>query len=246
MNKIKTIIIDDEELARSIVREYLNEHPDIEIIAECANGFEAVKAITETNPDLIFLDIQMPKINGFEVLELLSEPPNTIFITAYDQYALQAFEVHAVDYLLKPINKDRFDEALHRAKTKIDQNKKDKISPLVSESHKKQYPIERILVKDGTNVHVISTNNIDYIEAKDDYISICANGKSHLKHYRISTLEKELDSSQFVRTHRSYIVNIDRISKIELYAKDSRIAILKDGTRVPISRMNYEKIRSLL
>lgn len=246
MKKLKTIIIDDEDLARGIVREYLDDQPDVKIAAECSNGFEAVKAITELKPDLIFLDIQMPKVNGFEVLELLPEPPTVIFITAYDQYALRAFDVHAVDYLLKPFSKERFDEALKRARSKIGKITKENIKPLIEEAHIKQKPIERILVKDGANVHVIQVHTIDYIEAKDDYISINAKGKSHLKHYRLSTLEKELDRSQFVRTHRSYIVNIDRISKIELYAKDSRIAILKDGTRVPISRGNYERIREML
>ncbi len=246
MNKIRTIIIDDEELARSIIREHLDEYPEVEIAAECANGFEAVKAISEFKPELIFLDIQMPKINGFEVLELLPEPPNVIFITAYDQYALQAFDVHAVDYLLKPISKERFDEALQRAKVKIERNTKDDITPVVTAAHKKQQPIGRVLVKDGANVHVIRTNDIDYIEAKDDYIAVNAKGKSHLKHYRLSDLEEELDPAQFVRTHRSYIVNIDRVSKIELYAKDSRIAILKDRTRIPISRANYKKIQEML
>lgn len=246
MKILKTIIIDDEALARGIVREYLDDHRDINIIAECTNGFEAVKSITELNPDLIFLDIQMPKINGFEMLELLPDPPTVIFITAYDQYALKAFDVHAVDYLLKPFSKERFDEALKRARSKINKGTKENIKPIVEDVHTKHRPIERILVKDGANVHVIQSNSIDYIEAKDDYIAINANRKSYLKHYRISTLENELDPSQFVRTHRSYMVNIDRISKIELYAKDSRIAILKDGTRVPISRANYEKIRELL
>lgn len=246
MNTLKTIIIDDEDLARGIVREYLEDHPDIEIVAECANGFEAVKSITELNPDLIFLDIQMPKISGFEMLELLADPPAVIFVTAYDQYALKAFEVHAVDYLLKPFGKERFDEALQRARTDIGKDKKKDIKTFIEEAHTKQRPTERILVKDGPHIHVIQTDTIDYIEAKDDYISINVKGKSHLKQYRLSTLEHELDPSQFVRTHRSYIVNIDRISKIELYAKDSRIAILKDGTRVPISRANYEKIRELL
>ncbi len=246
MNTLKTIIIDDEDLARGIVREYLEDHPDIEIVAECANGFEAVKSITELNPDLIFLDIQMPKISGFEMLELLADPPAVIFVTAYDQYALKAFEVHAVDYLLKPFGKERFDEALQRARTDIGKDKKKDIKTFIEEAQTKQRPTERILVKDGPHIHVIQTDTIDYIEAKDDYISIKTKGKSHLKQYRLSTLEHELDPSQFVRTHRSYIVNIDRISKIELYAKDSRIAILKDGTRVPISRANYEKIRELL
>lgn len=246
MNTLKTIIIDDEELARGIVREYLEDHPDIEIVAECANGFEAVKSITELNPDLIFLDIQMPKISGFEVLELLADPPAVIFVTAYDQYALKAFDVHAIDYLLKPFSKERFEEALKRAHANIGRDKKKDLKPFIEKAHTKQRPIERILVKDGSNVYVIQVGDIDYIEAKDDYISINIKGKSHLKQYRLSTLEDELDPSQFVRTHRSYIVNIDRISKIELYAKDSRIAILKDGTRVPISRANYEKIRELL
>lgn len=246
MQKLRTIIIDDEDLARNIVREYLENHRDIEIVDECGNGFEAVKSITELQPDFILLDIQMPKINGFELLELLQDPPTVIFITAHDQYALQAFEVHATDYLLKPFSKDRFDEAINRVRLKIDQNIKDDVKPVLADAFKNQRPIERILVKDGTNVYVIQTSKIDYIEAKDDYIAINTGGKSYLKHYRLSDIETELDRSQFIRTHRSYIVNVERISKIELYAKNSRIAILKDGTRVPISRANYDKIRAML
>jgi two-component system, LytTR family, response regulator len=246
MKTLQAIIIDDEDLARGIVREYLEDHADVVIAAECPNGFEAIKAIGERKPDLVFLDIQMPKINGFEVLELLDDPPAVIFITAYDQYALQAFEVHAVDYLLKPFSKNRFDEALERARTNLKMNVRTDIAPVVAEAHNRQRPIERVLVRQGSHVHVIQTGSIDYIEAKDDYISIYAAGKSHLKQYRLTDLEHELDPSQFVRTHRSYIVNLDRISKIELYAKDSRIAVLRDGTKIPISRSRYEKLKTLL
>jgi two-component system, LytTR family, response regulator len=246
MKKVRTIIIDDEELARGIVREYLTDHTDLEILAECANGFEAVKAISELHPDLIFLDIQMPKIDGFEVLELLSEPPEVIFITAYDQYALRAFEVHAVDYLLKPFSKERFDQAIARVRSKRSEGRLGSIEALLRESKKLKQSSDRILVKDGSNVHVIPFESIDYIEAKDDYIAINTAGKTYLKQYRLSNLETEIDAARFVRIHRSYILNIDRIARIELYAKDSRIAVLRNGVKLPVSRSGYAKLKELL
>jgi two-component system, LytTR family, response regulator len=246
MKTVRTIIIDDEQLARNIVREYLDDHPEIEVLAECSNGFEAVKAISELQPDLVFLDIQMPKIDGFEVLELLSERPEVIFITAYDQYALKAFEVHAVDYLLKPFSKERFDEAVAKVQKRRDEKPVGKVEALLRESKKLKQSSDRILVKDGANVHVIPFESIDYIEAKDDYVSINTAGKSYLKQYRLSNLESEIDGARFVRIHRSYILNIDRIARIELYAKDSRIVVLRNGVKLPVSRSGYLKLRELL
>lgn len=243
---IRILIIDDEELARKIVREHLTPHRDIEIAAECTNGFEAVKAITELKPDLLFLDIQMPKLNGFEVLELIEQPIAVIFVTAYDQYALKAFEVHAVDYLLKPFSKERFEEALSRAREKLSLRKPFPLAEVIANAHPKESPLERVLVREGSKVHVISVEKIDYIQAQDDYVAICSDGKSYLKQQRLSELEEALDGRRFVRIHRSYILNVERLVKIETYAKDSRLAILKDGTKLQVSRSGYEKLKGLL
>ncbi|MDD8018762.1 MAG: response regulator [Bacteroidota bacterium] len=246
MKKITAIIIDDEELARSLVREYLSAHDNISIVAECANGFEAVKEISERHPDVIFLDIQMPKLSGFEVLELLENQPAVIFVTAFDQYALKAFEVHAVDYLLKPFSKERFDEALRLALQRLDNNQPVNVAELTAAVQPKDQPLERVLVKEGNKVHVIPVEKIDYIEAQDDYVAFHVDGKSYLKMQRLSTLEFLLDKRRFVRIHRSYILHLDRLAKIELYAKDSRTAILKDGTKLPVSRSGYDTLKELL
>jgi len=243
---IRAAIVDDEELARGLVREYLAAHREVEIVAECANGFEAVKAVTELSPDLLFLDIQMPKLNGFEVLEVLDEHPAVIFVTAYDEYALKAFEVHAVDYLLKPFSKERFAEALLRAKERIGKKERPDLSRLAAEAQPGKRPLDRLLIREGSRVHVIPVGKIDYIEALDDYFSVKTEGKKLLKQGTLSTLEKELDPKRFLRIHRSIILNIDRLSKIEPYAKESRVAILNDGTRLQVSRAGYARLRDLL
>lgn len=244
--KTTAIIVDDEELARGLLKEYLSDHPDVEIIAECSNGFDAVKAVTERKPDILFLDIQMPKLDGFEVIELLDEPPAVVFVTAYDQYALKAFDVHAVDYVLKPFSKERLSEALDHAIAKVQSHKKMNYVDVVHEAKPKGQLLERILIKEGSKVHVFPTEKIDYIEAQDDYAAFKVEGKSHLKLQRLSNLEESLDPKRFVRIHRSYILNIDRLAKLELYAKDSRTAILKDGTQLPVSRTGYDKLKALL
>jgi len=244
--KIAAVIVDDEELARAILREYLAAHPDIEIVAECANGFEAVKAVSELAPDLLFLDIQMPKLNGFEVLELVGPGPAVIFITAYDQYALRAFEVHAVDYLLKPFTPERLTEALERVRQRMERNEASPVPALVKQARASGKPVERVLVKDGSRVHVIPVEKIDYIEAQDDYVGIKAGGKEYLKQDRMAELESLLPPERFIRIHRSYILNIDRLMRLEPYAKDSRVAILADGTQLPVSRAGYAKLKPLL
>jgi two-component system LytT family response regulator len=246
MKPDRAIIVDDEELARSIIREYLAEHPEIEIVAECSNGFEAVKAVTELKPDLLFLDVQMPKLNGFEVLELVESDFVVIFITAYEQYAVKAFEVHAVDYLLKPFSKERFDEALGRAMEKLDRREFPPPQEILNAARPQGETIERVLVRDGSRVFVIPAEKIDYIEAQDDYIAIRSEGKTHLKKQRLSDLQALLDPARFVRVHRSTILNIDRLARLELYTKDSRMAILKDGTQLPVSRSGYEKLKEML
>jgi len=246
MEKLRTVVVDDEDLARSVVREYLSSHEDVEIVADCSNGFEAVKAITELKPDLLFLDVQMPKLDGFEVLELVDQPPAVIFVTAYDQYAVKAFEVHAVDYLLKPFGKERFDEALAHARQKIARRESAPLTDVVNAARPKDLPLDRLLVRDGSKVHVIAVEKLDYVEAQDDYVALNSGGKAHLKQQRLSDLEGQLDPKRFVRIHRSYILNVDRLARIELYAKDSRMAILKDGTKLPVSRAGYEKLKKLM
>ena len=228
---VRALIIDDEELARASIRDHLAGHPEIDIVAECANGFEAVKAIAELRPQLLFLDVQMPKLNGFEVLELAGGQLAVIFVTAHDQYAIKAFEVHAVDYLLKPFSVERFDEALARALGQMARKDFSPVAKLVETTRSRSLPLERLLIRDGSDVFVIPVGAIDYLEAQDDYVSVSSGGKRHLKQQRLSELESLLDAKRFVRIHRSYILNIDRLSKLELYAKDSRIAILKDGSR---------------
>jgi two-component system LytT family response regulator len=243
--RIGTIIVDDEELARKLLREYLTSSRDVEILAECANGFEAVKAISEYKPQLVFLDVQMPKLDGFEVLELIDRDVAVIFVTAFDQYAMKAFDAHAVDYLLKPFSQERFEKALERARQRLGE----KMPPAPELVHAARPPdqhAERIVVKDGTRVHIIPVDKLDYAEAQDDYVALHSQGKSFLKQQTISGLEAALDPQRFVRIHRSIIVNLERVAKIEPYAKDSRIAVLSDGTQLQVSRAGYDRLKTLL
>jgi two-component system, LytTR family, response regulator len=241
---MRTLIVDDEHLARALLREYLAAHPDVEIVGECANGFEAVKAIAEHDPDLVFLDIQMPKLDGFEVVELAGAKPHYIFATAYDGFALRAFEVHALDYLLKPFSRERLAEAVNQARLRSPQPAR--IEAVVKDAQARQQPLERILIRDGARVHVVAASTIDHIEAQDDYVRIAAGGKNYLKHQRLSELEAQLDGAVFVRIHRSYIVNIGAIERIEPVSKNNHCAVLKDGVKLPISRSSYQKVRELL
>ncbi|HTM24561.1 MAG TPA: LytTR family DNA-binding domain-containing protein [Vicinamibacterales bacterium] len=243
---LRLIVVDDEPLARSVVREYAAADPTLDIVADCANGFEAVKAVAEQKPDLVLLDVQMPKLDGFEVLELLGRDQPVIFITAYDQYALRAFEVHAVDYLLKPFSAERFQEAIGRARERLRAKAAIPVDDLVRDAKPKSGPAERVLIRDGANVHVLPVDAIDYVEAQDDYVAFKAAGKQYLKDQTLSAVETALDPARFVRIHRSFILNIDRISKVELYAKDSRVAILRDGSRLPVSRAGYARLSELL
>jgi two-component system, LytTR family, response regulator len=243
--KVRAIIVDDEELARLALRELLKSHAEVETIAECANGFEAVKAVVEHKPDLIFLDVQMPKLTGFDVLELIDREIAVIFVTAYDQYAMRAFEVHAVDYLLKPVGRERFDQALQRAISHLPQ-KLPPVEELAAAARPPQSFLERIVVKDGSRVNLIPIAKLDYVEAQDDYVALASQGRKHLKQQTIASLEAGLDPARFVRIHRSYIVNFERVARIEPYGKDSRLAILGDGTRLPVSRAGYARLKSLM
>ena len=243
---LRVAIVDDEELARRILRELLARHPDVEIVAECANGFEAVKAAAELTPDLLLLDIQMPKLDGFDVLELVGTEIPVIFVTAYDSYAIRAFEVHAVDYLLKPFGAERLAEALGRARDRIRSRERPPVRDLLAAARADRAPLERVLIRDRADVHVIPVHKIDYVESQDDYVAVKTGGHSYLKEQTLAELEALLDPRAFVRIHRRYVLNLERLAKIELAVTDSRIAILTDGTELPISRAGYARLRELL
>ena len=244
--KWKAMIVDDEELARQLLREMLASHLEIEIVAECANGMEAVKSAAELSPDLLFLDVQMPKLTGFDVLELVDASKlAVIFVTAYDQYAMKAFEVHALDYLLKPFSRDRFESALEHAKSQRPEKRAEPASLAASARPAGQF-LERIVVKDGTKVTLIPVKKLDYAEALDDYVSLASEGKKQLKQQTISGLEAALDPALFVRIHRSYLVNIERVVRIEPYAKDSKVAVLSNGVKLPVSRAGFARLKKLL
>ena len=238
---LRAVIVDDEELARAMLSEMLRQHPDIEIAAECANGFDAVKAIGETAPDLIFLDVQMPKLDGFEVLELIDPGPAVIFVTAYDQYAMRAFDAQAADYLLKPFSAERFERALERARSLLKERPWLSATRLAAAARGPGRP-QRIVVRDGPKIHVIPIDRLDYVEAQDDYAALHSGGASYLKQQPIGEIEAMLDPARFVRIHRSAIVNLERVARIEPYGKDSRIAILSDGARLPISKSGYARL----
>lgn len=248
---IKTILVDDEPLARVITREYLQSYSDIEIVAECNDGFEGVKAITQHKPDLIFLDIQMPKINGFEMLELLEQPPSVIFTTAFDEYAMKAFEAHAIDYLLKPFNKERFDKAMQKwfqqRGTGSTLSASDKnTQTVVQEEIRQPEERNRIVVREGGNIRIVPVHEIQYIEAYDDYVKIFTQKEMFLKKKTLSFYEQSLDSAQFVRVHRSYLLQLNQLTRIEPLEKDSHVALLKSGVRVPLSKTGYVKLKSVL
>ena len=241
----KVIIIDDEPLARLIVSEYLKDHEDFEVLAECSDGFEGIKKITELEPDIVFLDIQMPKINGFEMLELLTYSPSIIFTSAFDQYALKAFEASAVDYLLKPFTKERFDASIEKWK-KTDKTRINPISNLSEIENKQPDEHLRIVIKDGSEIKIIPTSEIHYIEAYDDYVKIYTKERYHLKKKTMNYFEKALKPSQFIRVHRSFIININELTKIEAFEKNSYVAILRSSKRIPISRTAYGPLKESL
>ncbi len=243
--KLRTLVVDDEELARQVMRELLRAHEEIEVVAECRNGLEAVKAVAEYKPDLLFLDVQMPKLTGFDVLELIGPDVPVIFVTAYDEYAMKAFEVHAVDYLLKPVGKERLAAAVQRIK-KREAEKRPAPAELSAAARPAGQYAERLVVKDGTKVTLIPVAKLEYAEAQDDYVALACDGKKHLKQQTIASLEAALDPKMFVRIHRSYIVNLERVARIEPYGKESRVAILANGAKLPVSRAGYARLQALL
>lgn len=293
---IKAIIIDDEPLARMIVQEYLQTYPQITVVQECADGFEGIKAIQQHHPDLIFLDIQMPKINGFEMLELVEDPPAVVFTTAFDEYAIRAFENHAVDYLLKPFTKQRFDKAVGKwldqytaaqaasaaqtgsgaqtpsdARTTSDgsiapgagtsspagsSSSSPDDGPFVSSGEKTRQLLEtaahspvqqqRVVVKTGGKIKIIPVEDIHYLEASDDYVKIHTHNGAFLKNKTMNYFEQVLDPTHFVRTHRSYILNVQQVTRIDPYEKDSHLCILHSGATVPVSKSGYVKLKVVL
>ena len=245
-SRLRVVIVDDEELARSLLRELLAEHADVEIVAECANGFEAVRTVNERRPDLLLLDVQMPKLDGFDVLELIGGDIPVVFVTAYDRFAIRAFDVHAVDYLLKPFGSERLAEALARARERIRAREKPPTQDVVSTVRADRTPLGRILIRDRADVHVIPVEKVDYIESQDDYVAVKAAGRSYLKEQTLAELETLLDRGRFVRIHRRYLLNLSRLARIEQSITDSRVAVLTDGTELPISRTGYARLRELL
>ena len=240
---MKTIIIDDEPLARSIVREYLQSYSDIEVIAECSDGFEGMKAIQQHKPDLIFLDIQMPKINGFEMLELFDEPPAVIFTTAFDEFAIKAFESNAIDYLLKPFNKERFDKAIQKFLQQSTTQQTQSVLQTAAQSPGQQ---NRIVVKVGNKIKIIPVTQINYLEAADDYVKIVTAEGTFLKKRTMNFFEESLTTWHFVRIHRSYIVNTQLITRIDAHEKDSHLVLLSTGAKLPVSRTGYSKLKEIL
>ncbi|MDD2304314.1 MAG: response regulator [Prolixibacteraceae bacterium] len=247
--KLQTLIIEDEELARNLLRSYLKDHADIEVIGECENGFDGVKAINEKKPDLVFLDIQMPKITGFEMIELLDFKPQIIFTTAYDQYALKAFELNAVDYLLKPFSKDRLLAAIEKVQHRIanEEDNTEKLEELSNFRPGEEF-IDRVVVKDRHKIHIITVDQIRYVESLDDYVMIYTNEGRHMKQKTMKYFETNLDPKNFIRIHRSYIVHVDHIAEIQQYEKESYIVILKDKdkTKLKVSKTGYKKIKEVL
>ncbi len=243
---MKVLIIDDEPLARSMVKEYLQGHPDLELVQECGDGFEGLKAIQQYQPDLLFLDIQMPKINGFEMLELVDQPPAVIFTTAFENYAIKAFEAHAIDYLLKPFSKERFDKAISKWKLQNQEERQSDTGKLLNESA--LYPLQhnRIVVKDNTRIKIIPTSTIHYLESADDYVKIHTAEGTFLKNKTMAYFENMLESQHFVRIHRSYLVNVQLITRLDPYEKENHLAILSIGVKLPVSKGGYGKLKTVL
>jgi len=242
----KAIIVDDEPLARSVIKEYLQQHAGIQVLHECNDGFEGIKAIMQHQPDVIFLDIQMPKINGFEMLELVEQPPAVIFTTAFDEYAIRAFESHAVDYLLKPFSQERFDKAIEKWMERESPAAGPATQALLDEVAQSPQQNQRIVVKIGNKIKIIPIDDVHYLEAADDYVKIHTKEGAFLKTKTMSHFEKILNAQQFVRTHRSFMVNVQLVTRIDPYEKESYLAQLKTGAQVPVSKSGYSKLKIVL
>lgn len=247
-DKITAIIVDDEELARKVILRYLEKHPEIKVVEECENGFSGLKAINQLKPDIVFLDIQMPKLSGFEMLEVLDWKPQVIFSTAYDDFAIKAFEHSAVDYLLKPYSMKRFSEAVNKAieKIRMGGTTQNEVHELQNKLETSPEPLRRVVIKSGSNVIVLPVNEIIHLEAADDYVEIHTARDRYLKQKTMNYFEQHLDPGQFIRVHRSFIVSIPQISKLEPYSKDSFVLLLKNGKEVSVSKSGYKNLKERL
>lgn len=243
---LRVIVADDEPPARALLSEYLAAHPGAELVAECGHGFEVVQKVEELHPDVLLLDIRMPKLDGFEVLELLSWHPQVVFTTAYDEYAIKAFEVEAVDYLLKPFEAERLYRALDRARDRLVRGDGQPLESLARTHRSRQAPLARLLVREGPRIHVVPAEDVDFIESQDDYVLIRAGGLELRKKQTLAELQDLLDPGRFVRIHRCYLLNLDRLARLEAYAKGSHVAFLRDGARLPVSRTGYGRLKRLL
>ncbi|MCU4177021.1 LytR/AlgR family response regulator transcription factor [Carboxylicivirga sp. N1Y90] len=246
MPQYKALIVDDEPLARNIIKAYLKKWPEISIAAECSNGFEAIKAIKEHQPTMLFLDIQMPKVTGLELMEVIDEPLHVIFTTAYDQYALKAFELNAVDYLLKPFNEKRFNDAVEKLMQKLNSGITSNQKQISNLQNSTEENLERIVVKKGNKLEVIPLDKLLYIEAQDDYVMLYTDNNHFLKAKTMKYFEDHLPNELFVRIHRSYIVNTEKIKHLEPYSKDNHLAIINDEIKLKVSRTGYKKLKELL
>jgi two-component system LytT family response regulator len=240
------LIVDDEEPARAVLKEMLGRMPGVRILGEAGDGLEAVRAAGKLKPDCVFLDIRMPRLDGFEAMELIDPSVAVVFVTAYDSYAVKAFEVNAVDYVLKPFSEARLAEALERARTRAGERVRPEAGAIAAAARPPGEFLSRIVIRDGPNIRVLPVEKLDFAEAQDDFVSVKAEGKKHLKSQTLSSLAASLDPSRFVRVHRSYVVNLDRLQRIELYARNSHVAILADGTRIPVSREGHARLRQIL
>ena len=242
---MKAVIIDDEPLARSVVKEYLQSHPEIEVMQECSDGFEGMKAIQQYQPDIIFLDIQMPKINGFEMLDLIDNLPHVIFTTAFEEYAIKAFEAHAADYLLKPFSQERFDKSIE----KLFQQQNSittKTQQILGTASQSPMQANRIVVKVGSKIKIIPVSQVQYLEAADDYVKIHSKDGIFLKKKTMQYFEESLLLQQFIRIHRSYIINTQLITRIESNEKDGHSVLLNTGVILPVSKAGYIRLRETL
>lgn len=248
MKKYKVVIVDDEPLAREIIFNFLHEREDIEIAAQCENGFDCVKTLQNIHVDILFLDVQMPKINGFELIEILPYKPEIIFCTAFDEFAIKAFEVNAIDYLMKPFSKERINKSLDKAINHLQLNiKNDQNLDNLQKTHESaQEIIDRIIVRKSGKIIVIATSQISHIEAQDDYVMIYSDGNRFLQEKTMKYYETHLNEKVFLRLHRSYIANINFINSIEPYTKDSYIAIMKNGDKIKVSQQGYKRFREIL
>ena len=248
MEKFRIIIIEDEAPARDLLRHMLSDNEKVTVIAECSDGFEGLKEIKELKPDIIFLDIQMPKLNGFELIEVLDEKPEVIFTTAYDQYAIRAFELNAVDYLLKPFSKERLNDALTKALERIGRNEKqDKaIKNLISAKTDEEDYLTRIVIRKGSGIKIIPLTSVSFIGAEDDYVMIHYDEGKALKQQTMKYYEEKLPAASFLRVHRSFIVNLEKITRLEPYSKDNYVAVLSTGEKIPVSRTGYKELRDRL